>query len=397
MLTSEKIKAQISFYADRIVSFRRQLHMHPETGFEMKETEAYIKQFLIAEGIDVLESTVGVLGMIRGGCAGDGRCSALRADIDALPLAEENDVAYRSQVEGKMHACGHDGHTAMLMGAAHVLHQNRHELCGDVVLLFQPAEEGPFPGGAKIMLEDLESLGLAKNIRAISALHLTTEYSCGKIAVGYGSMMASTDEFDIEIIGVGGHVGLPHRTVDALSVAAKFITGMESFMSKRIDPFDSSVFAVGMLNAGSARNIIPEKASISGGVRCQREETRAFVLEGAEKLLKALCSCSGASYKMNIRRGLPVLINDTEKSRQMELCARELVGADNVIQLKHSNMGAEDFAFLAEKIPAVFVWIGARNEEKGFTNMMHSPRFDIDEGALSVGASLLCKAAVSIR
>ncbi len=395
MLTATKIKAQINAYSDRIVSFRRHLHMYPEVGFDTKETEAFIRQFLVSEGIELLESSVGVIGIIRG--KNDERCTALRADIDALPLEEENEVPYRSKVKGKMHACGHDGHTAMLMGAAHVLQQNRQELCSDVILIFQPAEEGPFPGGAKLMLEELESHRLLKKISSISALHLTTEYQCGKIAVGFGPMMASTDEFDIEITGVGGHVGLPHMTSDALSVAAKFITGMESFMSKQIDPFDSTVFAVGTLNAGTARNIVPKKALISGSLRCQREETRGFVLEGAEKLLKALCDFSGTSYSINIRRGLPVLVVNNKKTEEIEGLARELIGKENVIRLKHSNMGAEDFAFLAEKIPATFVWIGARNEEKDLIHMMHSAKFDIDENALSVGASLLSTVAALPR
>lgn len=391
MLTTDKIKNYVRQYADQIISFRRNLHMHPETGFETKETEAFIKRFLLSEGIKVLDSSVGVLAVIRGNRSE--RCIALRADIDALPLEEENVVSYKSQNKGKMHACGHDGHAAMLMGAAHVLQQNRHELQGDVILLFQPAEEGPFPGGAKIMLEDLEKLGLVKRISSISALHLTNEYPCGKIAVGYGPMMASTDEFDIEITGVGGHIGLPHMTADALSVAARFVTGMESFMSKRINPFDPSVFAVGMLKAGSARNIVPQKALISGSLRCQREETREFVLKGAEKMLQALCACSGTLYKIDIRRGLPVLTVDGEKTKGMEGRAIELVGKENVIRLMHSNMGAEDFAFLAAQIPAVFLWVGAGNEEKGFTNMLHNPRFDFDEDALIIGASLLCMTA----
>ena len=395
MLTADMIKKEIGGYFDEIVSFRRHLHMHPETGLDTKETEAYIRSFLEGEGVGVLESQVGVIGCIKGGKS-SGCCVALRADMDALPLAEENDVPYKSQVPGKMHACGHDGHTAMLMGAAHVLNKHRGELCADVVLIFQPAEEGPFPGGAVIMLDDLKKLGLFEKIKAVIALHLTTEHPAGKVAIGWGSMMASTDEYDIEITGVGGHVGLPHRAVDALSIAAKFVTDMESFMSRRIDPFDSAVFGTGVMRAGSARNIIPEKAVLSGSLRCQREETRLYVLENAEKILKALCEAYGAKYEMKVTRGLPVLRNDDAVVAVMEESAEETAGADNIIRLRSSNMGAEDFAFFSEVKPAAFVWIGARNEEKGFTHMMHNPKFDIDEEALKTGAALLCRAAAAL-
>lgn len=395
MLEANVIRSEIENYFGEIVSFRRHLHMHPETGLDTKETEAYIRRFLEGEGICVLESQAGVIGFIKGGKS-DGGCVAMRADMDALPLAEENDAPYKSQVPGKMHACGHDGHTAMLMGAAHVLNKHSGELSADVVLVFQPAEEGPFPGGAVIMLEDLKKLGLLEKIKAMIALHLTTEHPAGKIAVGYGSMMASTDEFDIEITGVGGHVGLPHRAVDALSIAAKFVTDMESFMSRRIDPFDSAVFGIGVMRAGSARNIIPEKAALSGSLRCQREETRGYVLENAEKILKALCEAYGAKYEMKVTRGLPVLRNDGSVAAVMEKSAEETAGAENIIRLRDSNMGAEDFAFFSEAVPAAFTWIGARNEEKGFTHMMHNPKFDIDEDALKTGAALLCRAAAAL-
>lgn len=397
MISTDEIKKQIGAYKDEIIGFRRHLHMHPETGFDTQDTEAFIKEFLLTEGIDILDSPIGVIAKVPAGENKQPGYTALRADIDALPLEEENDVPYKSQVTGKMHACGHDGHTSMLMGAAHVLNKNKKALSRDVLLIFQPAEEGPRLGGARIMLKYLESVGLAKNICAIAALHLTTEYPCGSIAIGYGSMMASTDEFDITITGIGGHVGSPHKAIDALSISAKFITEMESFMSRRMDPFDPAVFAIGTLQAGTARNIIPEKAFITGNLRCQREETRNFVLSNAENLLKALCGYSGSAYVMDVRRGLPVLVNDDDKTKQMQCFAEEVVGSANIFFLPHSNMGAEDFAYFSEKIPAVFTWIGAGNKEKGFTNFLHNPRFNFDENALMIGATLLCKTACEMR
>ena len=397
MSLKELIRAQIRQGAEDAIGYRRHLHMHPETGFDTQETERFVTDFLEREGIKILPSSVGVLAKISAGVRKKPGYIALRADMDALPLEEANDVPYKSLSEGKMHACGHDGHTAMLMGAAAVLQKCRKELPRDVILVFQPAEEGPKLGGARIMLKDLESMGLVPEIRAMAALHLTTEHPAGTVAVRYGSAMASTDEFDIGIIGLGGHGGSPHKAIDALSLSAAFVTRMESFMSRRIDPLDPAVFAIGVLKAGTAANIIPERASLSGTLRCQREETRGFILSGAERELQAICSASGASYTMDVRRGLPVLVNNDEKVEQAEKIGVDIVGPENVIRLRHPSMGAEDFAFFSEKIPAVFTWIGARNEEKGFVHMMHNPRFDFDEAALAIGTEMLCRTAVEME
>jgi len=397
MSLKELIRAQIRQGAEDVIGYRRHLHMHPETGFDTQETERFVTDFLEREGIKILPSSVGVLAKISAGSGKKPGYIALRADMDALPLDEANEVPYKSQISGKMHACGHDGHTAMLLGAAAVLQKFREELPRDVILVFQPAEEGPNLGGARIMLKDLESMGLVPEIRAMAALHLTTEHPAGTVAVRYGSAMASTDEFDIGIIGLGGHGGSPHKAIDALSLSAAFVTRMESFMSRRIDPLDPAVFAIGVLKAGTAANIIPERASLSGTLRCQREETRGFILSGAERELQAICSAGGASYTMDVRRGLPVLVNNDEKVEQAEKIAVDIVGPENVIRLRHPSMGAEDFAFFSEKIPAVFTWIGARNEEKGFVHMMHNPRFDFDEAALALGTEMLCRTAVEME
>lgn len=397
MLSTEQIKAEASAYGDEIISFRRHLHMHPETGFDTEETEKFIKTFLAKENIEVLKSTVGVIGKISAGRNKRPGCVALRADMDALPLTEANNTSYKSQTPGKMHACGHDGHTSMLMGAAHILNSHRDELLHDIILIFQPAEEGPKLGGARIMIKDLDKLDITNNIISISALHVTTEYPCGQILIGYGPMMASTDEFDIEITGVGGHCSAPHKAVDAMSLAAKFVIEMESFIAKRIDPLDSVVCGIGTLNAGTARNIIPQTATMTGSLRCQREESRQFVLDGIDKLLKALCEYSGATYKLATRHGLPVLVTNDDKTAQVEVFAQEIAGFDKTIRLKHSNMGSEDFAYLAERIPATFSWLGVRNEAKGFTHMMHNPKFDMDESALPIGCALLCKIAITIK
>ena len=284
MLTADMIKKEIGGYFDEIVSFRRHLHMHPETGLDTKETEAYIRRFLESEGVGVLESQVGVIGYIQGGKS-SGCCVALRADMDALPLAEENRRAV--QISGsrqnarlrtrRTYRDAHGRGARAEQAPRRALRRRRSHI---------PAgRRRAVPRRSRDNARGFEKARASwKKIKAVIALHLTTEHPAGKVAIGWGSMMASTDEYDIEITGVGGHVGLPHRAVDALSIAAKFVTDMESFMSRRIDPFDSAVFGIGVMRAGSARNIIPEKAVLSGSLRCQREETRLYVLENAEKI-----------------------------------------------------------------------------------------------------------------
>ncbi len=373
---------------DELILHRRYLHKNPEVGFDTHNTEKYITEFLNSQKIEIIPSNIGVMGMIK--CSGNSDIIALRADMDALNLTEENKVKYKSQNIGKMHACGHDGHTSMLMGAAKILNNNRGKLKHNILLIFQPAEEGPNLGGARIMLKDLEKKGLISKIKCIYGQHITTEYEVGKIPVKYGSLTASTDEFTINIIGKGGHAGIPQEAIDAISVASKFICEMESFMSRKIDPFDPAVFSVGMINGGTAKNIIAAEAEISGTIRCQSEANRKYILENVEKILKGISLYSGASYKLDILHGLPVLVSDAKVMDTVKNIAVEVVGEDNVIDKEKAGMGAEDFAYFAQKIPAAFIWIGARNKKKDFVNLMHSPKFDFDEDVLPMGVKMLC-------
>lgn len=387
-----QIFQEIDNIKEKLISCRRYIHKHPEVGFETKNTEKYITEFLNSQKIEIISSSVGVMGIIRGNNTSE--IIALRADIDALNLDELNEVEYKSQNLGRMHACGHDGHTAMLMGASEILNNNRDKLKYDILLVFQPAEEGPSLGGARIMLKDLETNGLLPKIKYIYGQHITTEYELGSIPIKYGSLTASTDEFVIEIVGKGGHAGIPQEAVDAISISSKFISEMESFISRRTDPFDPVIFSIGTINGGSAKNIIAEKVTLSGTIRCQSEKSRKYVLESVEKVLKGICLYSGASYKLDILHGLPVLISDDSVMDIVKGIAINVVGKNNVTETKKSSMGAEDFAYFAQKIPSAFVWIGARNEKKGFVNLMHNPKFDFDEDALLIGVKMFCSFAL---
>lgn len=387
------IASEISDIMEDVISVRRHLHMHPEIGFDTKNTEILVKEKLEQEGIEILPAKMGIIGRIRGN--NSGRFVALRADMDALCLQEENEVSYRSQVPNKMHACGHDGHTAMLLGAAKLLNRHKDQLPADVLLIFQPAEEGPNLGGARIMFADLQEKGLAEKVSSIYGLHLMNDYSTGTVASKPGAMAASTDEFTIRITGRGGHAGQPDKSIDALSIGAKVVSAMESFMSRRINPFDPAIFSVGIFQSGSAINIIAETAKIAGTLRCQNEETREYILHNMHQIAEGICSAYGASCHIDVLHGLPPLINDerTEK-RAMEI-AEAAVGGEKLVEIKNPMMGAEDFAYFAKSIPAAFLWIGSGNKEKGFVNLAHHPKFDFDEEAMETGIRILCDLAIN--
>ena len=387
------IKSEITGIMEDVISVRRHLHMHPEIGFDTKNTEKLVREQLEREEIEILPAKMGVIGRIRG--KDSERFVALRADMDALCLQEENEVSYRSQVPNKMHACGHDGHTAMLLGAAKLLNRHKDQLPADVLLIFQPAEEGPNLGGARIMLADLQEKGLAEKVSSIYGLHLMNDYPTGTVASKPGAMAASTDEFTIRITGRGGHAGQPDKSIDALSIGAKVVSAMESFMSRRINPFDPAVFSVGIFQSGSAINIIAETAKIAGTLRCQNEEAREYILHNMHQIAEGICSAYGASCHIDVLHGLPPLINDerTEK-RAMEI-AEAAVGGEKLVEIKNPMMGAEDFAYFAKSIPAAFLWIGSGNKEKGFVNLAHHPKFDFDEEAMETGIRILCALAIN--
>ena len=377
---------------EEAVKNRRLIHMNPEVGFDTQDTEALVRAYLAPLGITFLPSRIGVMALIPG--QDSSRILALRADMDALPIQEENDVPYCSQVPGKMHACGHDGHTAMLLGAAKVLCALRETLPCDVLLIFQPAEEGPNLGGARVMLADLREQGIDKRIERIYALHLLNDYPVGTVGTKAGSMASSTDEFDVTILGRGGHAGQPYKCIDALSIGAKVVTAVESYMSRRMDPFDQAICSVGVFEAGTAKNVVAGRAHIAGTIRCQREETRAAIIENLERITRGVCDAFGASCEIDILHGLPVLMNDAAEAAFGADIAAQVVGEKNVITLQNPMMGAEDFAYFTEAFPGAFLWIGSANEAKGLAQQNHQPHFDFDEDALAVGIKVLCGLAL---
>ena len=366
----------------KMVERRRHLHQHPELSFQERETSQWVSERLKELGVSVTEGVGGngVVGRIKG--AHPGPTVAFRADMDALPIQDENEVPYRSSVPKVMHACGHDGHTTMLLGLAEILQSNLDEVRGEVVLLFQHAEEQT-PGGAISMIED----GCLEGVETIFGIHLWTPLPIGQVGVCSGPAMAATDHFEVEIVGEGGHGGFPHQTVDAVVVAAKAILDLQLVVSRYVDPLESAVVSVGKLSAGSSFNVIAERAIFEGTVRTLSEEVRSLVERKMEQIVKGVCEGTGASYDLRYQRGYPPLVNHLEET---EVVRRAIVGLERctLVEMK-PIMGGEDFAYYLQEVPGCFFFVGAGNEDKGAIYPHHHPKFDFDEDALSVGVEAL--------
>ncbi len=368
---------------DDVVLIRRDLHMHPELGFEEHRTAGIVAHRLRTLGFDVHEGIgrTGVVGVMRGNRPG--RTIMLRADMDALPIYEERDHSYRSQADGRMHACGHDGHVAILLGAAALIADRKEDLAGTVCLVFQPAEEGL--GGANVMIED----GLFErfSIERAYGLHLSTKYPTGTLGFREGPMYASSDSIEIEVLGVGGHGSAPHDTIDPIYTAANFITSVQQVVSRKIDPLEPAVVTIGAIHGGTMHNVIPRTCKMLGTVRAFSGEVREAMPERIERVLRACCDASGASYDFDYLWRYPVTANDARQTQFARALAAETIGDSNVVDAA-MLMGAEDFSFYAERVPACFYTLGCSGgDETSYPH--HSSLFDIDERALPNGVAMM--------
>lgn len=373
---------------DDVVLIRRDLHMHPELGFEEHRTAGIVADRLRALGYEAHEGIgrTGVVGVLRG--AKPGRTIMLRADMDALPLTEERDHAYRSQFDGRMHACGHDGHVAILLGAAALIAERKDELAGTLCLVFQPAEEGL--GGARAMIEDglFERFGIERAY----GLHLSSKYPTGVLGFREGPMYASSDSIEIEVNGVGGHGSAPHDAVDPIYTAATFVTSVQSIVSRMVDPLAPAVVTVGAIHGGTTHNIIPRTCSLMGTVRAFDDDVRAAMPERIERVLRSCCDASGASYDFRYLWRYPVTANDAAQTQYARALAERIVGAERVVEASRL-MGAEDFSFYAERVPACFYTLGCGGAPDT-SHPHHSSLFDIDERALPNGVAMMTALAL---
>lgn len=369
--------------ATDVVALRRDLHMHPELGFEEHRTAGIVADRLRALGFEVHTGIAGtgVVGVMKGGKPG--RTIMLRADMDALPILEENGHPFRSTYDGKMHACGHDGHVAILLGAAQLIADGKERLSGTVCLLFQPAEEGH--GGAKVMVEEgvIERFGIERAY----GLHLSTKYRTGVLGFREGPFYASSDSIEIEVLGKGGHGSAPHDAVDPIYTAANFISSVQQIVSRHIDPLEPAVVTIGSIHGGTIHNVIPRNVRMLGTVRAFSDEVREAMPQRIERVLKSCCDAMGAQYTFDYLWRYPVTANDPEQTRYARTLAESAFGCDRVVTADKLT-GAEDFSFFAQRVPACFYTLGAQGGTST-ANPHHSSTFDIDEAALPAGVAMM--------
>jgi hippurate hydrolase len=373
-------------FGEDIVALRREIHREPELGFDTKKTAEKVLAALDGLPLEIETGVAenGVVAILKG--EGDGPTVALRADMDALPIHEDTGLPFASETDGKMHACGHDGHTSMLVGAARALSQDhlRDRLGGSVKFVFQPAEEG-YAGG-RVMVEE----GVAKGVSSIFALHLWPGLAFGTAATKAGPIMAAADAFEMMIKGSGGHGAMPHLTADAVAIAAHVVTALQTIVSREVDPVEPAVLTVGEIEAGFAFNIIPETARMGGTVRTLDPDLRERMPERMEELARGVAGGMRGEAELEYRFSYPVTRNDADSARLAHDVAGELFGEENTVELVHPSMGAEDFAFFLEEVPGAFIWLGV-----GDVSGLHTPQFAFDEAILPRGSALL--AALALR
>jgi hippurate hydrolase len=369
---------------DDIVAIRRRIHRRPEVGLDLPVTQAVVLEELAKIGLEGRPGTAlsSVVAVIEG--ERPGRTVLLRGDMDALPLHEDTGLDFASELDGAMHACGHDTHVAMLLGAARLLQERRADLPGRVVLMFQPGEEGM--GGAKTMLEEglLDAAGAGGGERPSGALavHISTRYPTGEIHLKAGPEMAATDVIRITVRGRGGHASAPHTALDPIVVAAEIVLALQAMVTRRIDAFDPAVVTIAQITAGTTNNIIPESVFLFGTIRTVSEGSRAEVRAGVKRVAEGIAAAHDATAEVDLEPGYPVTINDPAFTAFVEDTARTLIGDERVVELASPIMGAEDFSYVLQQVPGAMAFLGARPA-------------GVDEAALPVGVALY--AAVAIR
>jgi amidohydrolase len=384
-LVIKQFKERAEVIYPEIVAMRRKLHAHPELAFEEVKTAAMVCAELDRLQIPYQHSVAktGVVGIIEGESSGP--VTALRADMDALPIQEENSADYCSQIPGKMHACGHDFHTASLLGTARILSENKHLIKGKIKLIFQPSEE-KLPGGASVMIQE----GVLRNpeVQSILGQHVMPYLDAGQIGIRSGRYMASTDEIYLHIHGKGGHGAQPHTTIDPVMVMAQVLVSLQQVVSRAADPRMPSVLSFGKVQAAGATNIIPEKVYLEGTFRTYDEAWRSKAHTLVQDITHNIASAFGAKAELEIRRGYPVLYNDPDLSSKMREAIVAFAGADRVVDLDLWT-AAEDFAWYTQEIPGCFYRIGTRNESRGIIHGLHTPQFDVEEEALKTSTGLM--------
>lgn len=385
-----KIKELAKKYANDILNDRRHLHANPELSFEEYETAKYVAERLKSFGLTPQEKVANTgLTVLIEGKNPESKTVALRADMDALPITETNDVSYKSTNEGVMHACGHDVHTSSLLGTARILNEIKENFEGTFKLIFQPGEE-KIPGGASLMIKDgvLEGLKHTQAPKSIIGQHVMPFLPVGTIGFREGMYMTSADEIYITVKGKGGHAAMPEKIIDPVLISSHLMVALQQIISRNCDPKMPSVLSFGKVEALGATNIIPDEVKIAGTFRTYNEEWRADAHRRMKKIGIGIAESMGATCDFDVRVGYPHLKNEPKLTRRMRNAAEGYMGAENIVNLD-LWMAAEDFAYYSQKVDACFYRLGTRNEAKGIVSSVHTSTFDIDEGALEIGAGLM--------
>ncbi len=380
----DELKKEIEALSSQIIEWRRDFHRHPEVAYEEHRTSAVLKKFM--EDLDIpvwVMAKTGLRGMLEG--QPGGRTVALRADIDALPLKEEGDKEYISENPEAAHACGHDGHMAILMGAIELLSRRKNDLKGNVVFIFQPSEER-IPGGAKQMIEE----GALEGVEAVFGLHLWQQLPTGVVGLVKGAMMAQPDKFTIRVIGKGGHGSMPHQTVDPILVASQLVMNIQSIVSRNVDPLKPVVVSFGTISGGTIYNIIPGEVTLTGTVRSFEPEVQSLAEKRLKEISEATCRAFGATAEFRYEKGYPAVVNDEGMVDFVAEVTEEVLGQERV-KFIDPVMGGEDFAYFLQKVPGTFLFLGMGD---GMEYPHHHPAFDIDENALPQATLLMTSLAL---
>jgi amidohydrolase len=390
--STQQIQSLTQADIEQLVSDRRAFHRHPELGYNEQLTSRRVSERLAEYGYKVTDGVgrTGVVGLLETTKAEEGEARTLlyRADMDALPVEEENAVDYRSQNPGVMHACGHDAHMAIALGVAKQMAAARDHLGGNLKFAFQPAEEGG--NGAVAMIEDgvLDS----PKVSAAIGLHVWNNMPVGTVGIYAGALMAAVDEFELIVQGRGGHGAMPQQTVDAIVAASQVVTALQSVVSRNVSPLDSVVVTVGKFIAGTAFNVIADAATLRGTVRTFNKKTHEKIPAIIERVIRGTCEAMGATYRLDYKRQTLPLVNNEGMCEMVAGCASEVVGAESILRDESvRTMGGEDMSYFLERVPGCYFFLGTRNEERGLAHPHHSPRFDIDESALALGVEIMTR------
>ncbi|MBC8062780.1 MAG: amidohydrolase [Clostridiaceae bacterium] len=375
---------------EQLIEIRRDIHAHPEIGLEEIRTSNLIADKLESLGIDTKRGVgkTGVVGLLKGKY--EGKTILLRSDMDCLALEERNQLQYKSENKGLMHACGHDAHVAWLIGAAEILSEFKEELHGNIKFVFQPAEE--ISQGARLMIED----GVLEDPKVDAAIgaHVWPYIESGKIGVKAGAIMAATDHFQLTIYGKGGHGAHPHKCIDPILTATEIYMAFQTIISRRLNPLQPAVITVGKFNAGTAYNIIPDVAILEGTIRTISNETRSFIAVEMEKIIKGITTANGTDYKFDYEQYHPPVVNEKNMSTLVERAIVDMFGDETLLRVEEPAMTGEDFSYFQEQVPGVFFWVGIANKGCGSNVPLHASNFMVDEDVIHKASALFAKCAL---